>query len=93
MSNSVMSIAFLQQSLDIVTRHGHGGGHRAGEQKFAEMAQAQLGVPFITPQAVRPRELPQFKKAQGKERRSRDQAREERPQRRPANSNTVDITV
>jgi hypothetical protein len=56
MSNSVaaMNAALLQQQLNIILKpHGHGGGHAPAGQKFSDLAQVQIGIPFVPPNAPR----------------------------------------
>jgi hypothetical protein len=102
MSNSVAALnaALLQQQLNIILKpHGHGGGHAPAGQKFSDLAQVQMGIPFVAPQAPRAATPVVTKQASRKDRKSRDQADESEdesrtPQRRAqGHSAHVDVTV
>jgi hypothetical protein len=102
MSNSVaaMNAALLQQQLNIILKpHGHGGGHAPAGQKFSDLAQVQIGIPFVPPNAPRATTPLVAKQAQRKDRKSRDQADERRddaqtPARRSrGHFSYVDVTV
>ena len=102
MSNnmSVMHAALLQRQLDIILKpHGHAGGLAPVGQKFADVAEAQFGIPFAIPQAFRATTPLRKKRDPSKDRGANDQARDgaedsltdkRRPQRNP---DRVDVRV
>jgi|SRR5579871_3428967 len=100
-SMSAIGTTLAQRYLDIVLKpRGHGGADAPAGQKFADVAQAQFCIPFVTPPALRAAVPLKQKRHSAKDRRADDDrtgdgSRESLTgERRPTrNSHAVDVRV